>query len=320
MNLKEVASLLKKENHTAFSEFILLGYSDAPNLQVLLFAIFLFIYADIILGNGLIIYITLTDPALHTPMYFFLRNLSFVEICYTSVTLPKMLENLVVEKRSISFLDCAAQIYFPLVLGGTECLLLAAMAYDRYVAICNPLHYVLIMNKQFCSALITLSVSVNVPIHGGQIYLVVVLPFCGSHEINNLFCDIPSLLDLACADTNMNRLIVFAVAIFVLIIPFFLILASYLRIISAVLKMSSAESQKKAFVTCSSHLIVVLLFYGSASIVYLTPRSKESVSINKLLSVFYIILVPLFNPIIYTLRNREVKASLQKLFRISNAK
>ncbi|XP_044295632.1 olfactory receptor 10AG1-like [Varanus komodoensis] len=311
---------MAKENHTGFSDFILLGFSELQDLQELLFVVFLLIYAGIITGNGLIVYITLTDSALQIPMYTFLRSLSFVEICYTSVTVPKLLGSFVVGKRSISFSGCLAQIYFLLLLGGTECLLLAAMAYDRYVAICNPLHYVLIMNKQFCSALITLSVSVNVPIHGGQIYLVVVLPFCGSHEINNLFCDIPSLLDLACADTNMNRLIVFAVAIFVLIIPFFLILASYLRIISAVLKMSSAESQKKAFVTCSSHLIVVLLFYGSASIVYLTPRSKESVSINKLLSVFYIILVPLFNPIIYTLRNREVKASLQKLFRISNAK
>nr|XP_028559199.1 olfactory receptor 10AG1-like [Podarcis muralis] len=304
---------MARDNHTAFSDFILLGYSNLPDLQGLLFSVFLITYSGILIGNGLIIYVTISDPALHTPMYFFLRNLSFLEICYTSVTVPNMAANVVAEKSNISFIGCAAQIYFLLILGGTECFLLTAMAYDRYVAICNPLYYMLIMNKQFCLVLITGSLVVNMSIHAGQIYLVFTLPFCDSHEINNLFCDVPPLLDLACADTNVNQLIVFAAAVVFLIIPFSLIFASYVKIISAILKMPSADGRKKVFSTCSSHLIVVSLFYGSAAIVYLSPRSKETEDINKLLSLFYTILVPMCNPIIYSLRNREVKVSLRKL-------
>ncbi|XP_053118928.1 olfactory receptor 10AG1-like [Hemicordylus capensis] len=303
-----------KENHTAFSDFILLGYSGIPELPGLLFLVFLLIYVGIVIGNGLIIYITVTDYALHTPMYFFLKNLSFLEICYTSVTLPKMLVGFVTEIRSISFIGCAAQIYFLLILGGTECFLLTAMAYDRYVAICNPLRYKLIMNNQLCFGLVTGSLTVNMSVHAGQIYLVFTLPFCGSREINHLFCDIPPLLELACADTYMNKVIVFVAIAFFLIIPFILILASYVKIISTILKMSSREGRKKVFSTCSSHLTVVTLFYGSATIVYLSPRSKERVDVNKLLSLFYTILIPVFNPIIYSLRNTEVKVALRKLF------
>ncbi|XP_034990920.2 olfactory receptor 10AG1-like [Zootoca vivipara] len=304
---------MARDNHTAFSDFILLGYSDLPDLQGLLFLVFLFIYTEILIGNGLIICITVTDLALHTPMYFFLKNLSFLEICYTSVTLPKMLVNFIVENKSISFIGCAAQIYFLLLLGGTECLLLAAMAYDRYVAICNPLHYKLIMSKQFCLGLIAGALTVNMPIHVVQTYLVFILPFCDSREINSLFCDIPPLLELACAGTNINKVSVFVAGMLLIVMPFFLILASYVKIISAILKMPSAESRMKVFSTCSSHIIVVSLFYGSATIVYLSPRSKETEDINKLLSLFYTILVPMFNPIIYSLRNREVKTSLVKL-------
>ncbi|XP_063158195.1 olfactory receptor 10AG1-like [Candoia aspera] len=303
-----------KENHTAISDFILLGYSELLDLQALLFVVFLTLYASIITGNGLIIYITVTDPALDTPMYFFLKNLSFLEICYTSVTVPKILVNLVVEKANISFIGCAAQLYFLFLFGGTECLLLAAMAYDRYVAICNPLHYKLIMNKQFCQGLIIIFLSVNVIIDVGQIYLVFILPFCGSHEINNLFCDIPPLLELACTDTYITKIVVLSASILFTIIPFFLIIVSYVKIISVILKIPSVEGQKKVFSTCSSHLIVVSLFYGSAIIVYLSPKTKESVDINKLLSLFYTVFVPVLNPIIYSLRNREVKVSLKKLF------
>ncbi|XP_061448065.1 olfactory receptor 10AG1-like [Rhineura floridana] len=303
---------MTKENHTTFSGFVVLGYSELPDLQGLLFVVFLFIYASILTGNGLIIYVTLTDPTLYTPMYFFLKNLSLLEICYTSVTLPKMLVNLIAENKNISFIGCAAQIYFLLLLGGTECLLLAAMAYDRYVAICNPLHYKLIMSKQFCWGLVTGSLTVNMPAHVGQTYLVFTLPFCDSHEINNFFCDIPPLLELACADTNINKVTVFVASTVFIIIPFFLILPSYVKIISAIMKMHSAENRKKVFSTCSSHLIIVSLFYGSGTIVCMTPRSKEIVGINKFLSLFYTILVPMFNPIIYSLRNREVKSSLRK--------
>ncbi|XP_042331565.1 olfactory receptor 10AG1-like [Sceloporus undulatus] len=304
-----------KENHTTFSGFILLGYSELLDLQGLLFALFLSIYIGIIIGNGLIIYVTLTDPALDNPMYFFLKSLSFLEICYTTVTIPKIMANLVVENQTISFIGCAVQIFFMLLLGGTECLLLAAMAYDRYVAICHPLYYKAIMNRQLCLGLLSLSLILNIPMHAGQLYLLFTLPFCDSHEINNLFCDIPPLLELACTDTYINQVIIFAAALFLLIIPFSLILVSYLKIISAILKISSVDGRKKVFSTCSSHLTVVCLFYGSATIVYLSPRSKESVEINKLCSLFYIIVVPMFNPIIYSLRNKEVKVSLGKLFR-----
>ncbi|XP_063158197.1 olfactory receptor 10AG1-like [Candoia aspera] len=304
-----------KENHTVFSDFILLGYSELLDLQALLFVVFLTLYASIIIGNGLIIYITVTDPALDTPMYFFLKNLSFLEICYTSVTVPKILVNLVVEKANISFIACAVQLYFLLVFGGTECLLLAAMAYDRYVAICNPLRYKLIMSRQFCQGLIILFMGINMTFHVGQIYLVFILPFCCSHEINNLFCDIPPLLELACAKTYINTIMLLSASILFIIIPFFLIVASYVKIISVILKIPSMEGQKKMFSTCSAHLIMVSLFYGSAIIVYISPKTKESVDINKFLSLFYTILVPVLNPIIYSLRNREVKVSLKNLFK-----
>uniref|UniRef100_UPI0025418CE4 olfactory receptor 10A7-like n=1 Tax=Euleptes europaea TaxID=460621 RepID=UPI0025418CE4 len=304
-----------KENRTALPGFILLGYSEFPILQMLLFVVFLFIYTGIVLGNGLIIYVTVTDAALDSPMYFFLRNLSFLEICYTSVTIPKMLVNFLSENKNISFVGCAIQMYFLFVLASTECFFLAAMAYDRYVAICNPLHYKLIMSKELCLRLVTGSLTVNIPVHVVQVYLLFTLPFCGSHEINNFFCDLPPVLELVCADIFLNELYMFAATTVILIIPFFLIIASYVKIISAILKMSSIESQKKVFATCSSHLIMVSFFYGSATIVYLSPRSKKTMDINKLLSLFYTILIPMLNPIVYSLRNREVKVSLKKLFR-----
>ncbi|XP_015275323.1 PREDICTED: olfactory receptor 10AG1-like [Gekko japonicus] len=304
-----------KENHTALSDFIFVGYSDHPVLQMLLFVVFLLIYVSIIAGNGLIIYIVVTDPTLDTPMYFFLKSLAFLEIFYTSVTLPKMLVNFVAQNRTISFVGCAAQIYFIIFLGGTECFLLAAMAYDRYVAICNPLHYKLIMHKELCLGLVTGSLTINMPVHIGQTYLLFTLPYCGTREINNFFCDIPPVLELACADTFASEVYLVAVTALILILPFCLICASYVKIISVILKMPSVEGQKKVFATCSSHLIVVSLFYGSATIVYASPRSKETLIVNKLLSLFYTILIPMFNPIIYSLRNREVKVSLKKMFR-----
>ncbi|XP_054850705.1 olfactory receptor 10A7-like [Eublepharis macularius] len=303
-----------KGNHTALPVFILLGYSKFPILQVLLFVVFLFIYMGIITGNGLIIYITVTDAALDSPMYFFLRNLSFLEICYTSVTLPKMLVNFLAEDKSISFIGCAIQMYFLFVLASTECFLLAAMAYDRYVAICDPLHYKLTMSKELCLKLVTGSLIINMPVHVVQVYLLFTLSFCGSHELNNFFCDLPPVLELACADIFVNEVYMFAATTVILIIPFFLIVASYVKIISAILKMPSVEGRKKVFATCSSHLIMVSFFYGSATIVYLSPRSKETMDANKLLSLFYTILIPMLNPIVYSLRNREMKVSLKKLF------
>ncbi|XP_065421202.1 olfactory receptor 10AG1-like isoform X1 [Chrysemys picta bellii] len=300
-------------NHTTTPGFILLGFSNLTNLQGLLFVVFLVIYMVILLGNGVIVLVTVLDSALQTPMYFFLRNLSFVEICYSSVTLPKMVASCLAEDGSISFTSCAAQMYFFLLLAGTECFLLTAMAYDRYVAICNPLRYTLIVNREICATMVAGSWLVSILLHFGQTYLVFSLPFCGSHEINHFFCDVPPLLELSCVDTYRNKMVIFMAVLLFLIIPFFLIVISYIKIARTILKIPSAQGRRKAFSTCSSHLIVVTLFYGSGMIVYLDPKSKESVDTDKLLSLFYTIVTPMFNPFIYSLRNKEVKAALRKL-------
>ncbi|XP_077171975.1 olfactory receptor 10AG1-like [Paroedura picta] len=304
-----------KENQTALSDFILVGYSEFPVLRVLLFVVFLFIYVGIILGNGLTIYVTLTDAALDSPMYFFLRKLSLLEICYTSASLPKMLANFLAENKTISLVGCAVQMYVMFVLASTECWVMTAMAYDRYVAICHPLHYKLIMNKELCLRIVTGSLTVNIFVQMGQVYLLCTLPYCGSHEINNFFCDILPLLELACGDIFVNQVYMFSATIVIVILPFLLIVASYVKIISTILKMSSVESRKKVFATCSSHLIMVSFFYGSATLVYVSPRSKETMDINKWFALFYSIFVPMLNPIVYTLRNEEVKICLKKLFK-----
>ncbi|XP_032636650.1 olfactory receptor 10AG1-like [Chelonoidis abingdonii] len=300
-------------NHTTTPGFILLGFSNLTNLQGLLFVVFLVIYMVILLGNGVIVLVTVLDSALQTPMYFFLRNLSFVEICYSSVILPKMVANCLAEDGSISFIGCAAQMFFFLLLAGTECFLLTAMAYDRYVAICNPLRYTHIVNREFCATMVSGSWLVSILLHFVQTYLVFSLPFCGSHEINHIFCDVPPVLELSCMDTYRNKMVIVMAVLLFLIIPFFLIVISYIKIVRTVLKMPSAQGRHKAFSTCSSHLIVVTLFYGSGMIVYLEPKPKESVDTDKLLSLFYTIVTPMFNPFIYSLRNKEVKAALRKL-------
>ncbi|XP_067393418.1 olfactory receptor 10AG1-like [Emydura macquarii macquarii] len=300
-------------NQTTTPGFILSGFSNLTNRQGLLFMIFLTIYVMILLGNGVIVFVTVLDSALHTPMYFFLRNLSFVEICYTSVTLPKMLANCLAEDGSISFTSCAAQMYFFLLVGGTECFLLVAMAYDHCVAICNPLHYTLTMTRKVCVRMVAGSWLVNIPVHFGQTYLVFSLPFCGSHEINHFFCEIPPLLELSCVDTYRNKIVVFIVSLPFIITPFLYIVISYIKIARTILKMPSVQGRRKALSTCSSHLTVVALFYGSGMVVYLRPKSRDSMDTDKLLSLFYTIVIPMFNPFIYSLRNEEMKAALRKL-------
>ncbi|XP_058993281.1 olfactory receptor 10AG1-like, partial [Mustela lutreola] len=300
-------------NLSSVVEFVLLGFSDLPNFQGLLFGIFFLIYIFILTGNGLIILITRVDSVLQTPMYFFLANFSSLEICYVSVTLPRILVNLWTQDRSISRLGCATQMCFFLMLGATECFLLAVMAYDRYVAICNPLHYPLVMNHELCLQLAAGAWIGGIPVQIGQTCQVFSLPFCGSNQINHFFCDIPPLIKLACEDTSLNEMCVYVVAILFAMIPFLLILGSYVKIISTILKFPSARGRSKAFSTCSSHLIVVLLFFGSASITYLRPKSSHSAGTDKLLSLFYTIVTPMFNPMIYSLRNKDVIAALKKL-------
>ncbi|XP_001373950.4 olfactory receptor 10AG1-like [Monodelphis domestica] len=304
---------MEDRNITDVKEFILLGFSDIPNLQGLLFGIFLVIYLGIIIGNILIIIITKADPVLQTPMYYFLGNFSFLEICYTSVTLPRMLMNLLIQKRNISFLACAAQLCLILGLGGSECFLLAAMAYDRYVAICKPLYYLFIMNHKICVQLVIGSWIIGTPVVLGQTYQIFSLPFCGPTKLNHIFCDIYPILQVACGDTSLSEIFIYADVVLFGIVPFLLICWSYVRIIATILKLPSAIGKSKAFSTCSSHLMVVGLFFGSGIIVYLQPKSSHSSGRDKILSLFYTTLTPLCNPMIYSLRNKDFIVTIRKL-------
>ncbi|XP_006036050.2 olfactory receptor 10A4-like [Alligator sinensis] len=305
---------MERNNQTVITEFVLLGVSGLPELQALLFLVFLMSYITALTGNLLIFTLTLADSALHTPMYFFLRNLSFLEISYTSVTLPKMLANLILEDKTISFTGCATQMYFLLFLGGTECFLLGVMAYDRYAAICHPLHYTCIMNNTRCTVMAAVSWLSGIFMSFVHISVIFILPFSGSHEINHFFCDIPPVLKRACGDTFLNEIVVFVSALIFITFSFVLILVSYLLIIIAIMNMPSAEGRQKAFSTCSSHLVVVTLFYGAGIVMYLRPNSAYAPDMDKLLSLFYTIITPMLNPIIYSLRNREeVKGALRRV-------
>ncbi|XP_064145099.1 olfactory receptor 10AG1-like [Loxodonta africana] len=302
-----------EDNLTELMAFVLLGFADMPHLRWFLFGLFLIIYIIILMSNGTVFLITKMDPALQSPMYFFLANFSFLEICYVSTTLPRMLMNLGTQRRRISLVACATQMCFVLMFGGLECLLLAVMAYDRYVAICNPLRYPLVLNHRVCIQLVTGSWTIGIPVMIGQTYQVFSLPFCGSNQINHFFCDIPPILKLACGDTFVNELLVYSVSVLFVMVPFLLILGSYSKIISIILKLPSATSRAKAFSTCSSHLMVVMLFFGSGIITYLRPNTRHSEGTDKVLSLFYTILTPMFNPMIYSLRNKDVIMALRKL-------
>nr|XP_015103261.1 olfactory receptor 10AG1-like [Vicugna pacos] len=300
-------------NHTTLVEFILLGFSDVPDLQGFLFGLFLIIYLIILMGNILIIVINKIDPSLQTPMYFFLGNFSSLEICYVSVTVPRLSVDLCRQNRSISFLACATQMYFFLMFGATECFILTAMAYDRYVAICHPLLYPLVMNSRLCVRLAAGCWGSGIPVHIGFTSQVFSLPFCASNQLNHFFCDVPPVLKLACGDTFTTEMLVYVVAILVVTVPFMLILGSYVNIISTILRLPSATGRAKAFSTCSSHLTVVALFFGSGIITYMRPKSSHSVGMDKFLSLFYTIVTPMFNPIIYCLRNKDFMVALRKL-------
>ncbi|XP_003774511.4 olfactory receptor 10AG1-like [Sarcophilus harrisii] len=259
---------MAETNFSMVVEFLLLGFSDLPNLQGFLFGMFLIIYTSILLGNSLIIVITKVTAALQTPMYFFLGNFSFLEICYTSVTLPRMLSDFWIQKKNISFLACALQLCLLISLGGSESFFLVVMAYDHYMAICEPLYYPLIMNHRKCLYLVIGTWIIGIPLQIAQTWQVFSLSFCGSKELNHVFCDIPTLLKLACGDTPLNELSVYVGAIIFLTVPSMLIFWSYLKIMKTILKLPSAMGRHKAFSTCSSHLIVVGLFYGSCFITY----------------------------------------------------
>nr|XP_002708632.2 olfactory receptor 10A5 [Oryctolagus cuniculus] len=301
-------------NWTRVSQFILMSFSSLPTeIQSLLFLTFLIIYLVTLTGNSLIILVTLADPMLHSPMYFFLRNLSFLEIGFNLVIVPKMLGTLLAQDTTISFLGCAIQMYFFFFFGVAECFLLATMAYDRYVAICSPLHYPVIMNERTRAKLAAASWFPGFPVASVQTTWLFSFPFC-DNKVNHFFCDSPPVLRLVCADTALFEVYAIVGTILVVMIPCLLILCSYTRITAAILKIPSARGKRKAFSTCSSHLLVVSLFYVSSSLTYFRPKSNNSPESKKLLSLSYTVVTPMLNPIIYSLRNNEVKNALGRTF------
>ncbi|XP_008852423.1 olfactory receptor 10AG1-like [Nannospalax galili] len=294
-------------------QFVLLGFSDLPKLQGLLSGVFSIIYLIILIGNCLIIIITKMDSALQKPMYFFLANFSFLEICYVTVTVPRILFNIWTQDRHISIMACGVQMCFFLMLATTESLLLAVMSYDRYVAICNPLLYPVVMNPTKCTHLVTGSWLGGIPVQIGQTFQIFSLDFCNSNRIDHFFCDVPPILNLACGDTSVHELSVYVIVMVVGAVPFVLVLTSYSRIIATIVRLPTAKGRGKAFSTCSSHLLVVILFYGSAAITYFRPKYTHSPGTDKLLSLFYTIVTPMFNPMIYTFRNKDVISALRKI-------
>ncbi|XP_044841784.1 olfactory receptor 10A4-like [Mauremys mutica] len=309
--LEDESMPLDKGNQTAVTEFIFEGFSWLVELQALLFAIVLSMYTVSLMGNVLITAVIKANPSLHSPMYFFLTNLSLLEICYTTSIVPKMLVSLVSENKDLT-MGCDMQMYFFTLFGITECCLLAAVAYDCYMAICNPLRYTLVMRKGACAQLAIASWMVGTLVGFSQTSYVFSLTYCGPNRINHFFCDILSILKLACGDTSMNVLAVYLVALLFITSHFMLIMASYLFIIASILRMPSAEGKRKAFSTCSSHLIVVLLFYGSGIITYLRPKSTYSMESNKLLVLFYMVMTSMMNSIVYSLRNKDVNEALRR--------
>ncbi|XP_001373390.3 olfactory receptor 10A4-like [Monodelphis domestica] len=301
------------ENWITVDEFVLVSFPALhPELQILLFLLFLFIYFVTFMGNVLIILVTTADSALHSPMYFFLRNLFFLEISFNMVIVPKMLSTLLTKNTTISFVGFATQMYFFFFFGAAECCLLATMAYDHYVAICNPLRYPVIMDQQACVQLAAASWFSGFPVATVQTSWIFSFPFCGPNKVNHFFCDSPPVIALVCADTSLFELEALTATILFILFPFLLILGSYVRILSTIFRMPSAEGKQKAFSTCSSNLVVVSLFYSTAILTYFRPRSNTSPETKKLLSLFYTVVTPMLNPIIYSLRNSEVKAALHQ--------
>ena len=293
-------------------EFILQGLSEYPKVEKLLFVMCLMMYLVILLGNSTLIILILLDSRLHTPMYFFLGNLSLLDICYTSSFTPSVLIHFLSQKKTISFTMCVVQMSVSYTMGSTECVLLAVMAYDRYVAICNPLRYPIIMSKALCIQMAALSWGLGFLNSLTETILAIRLPFCGKNVINHFVCEIVAFVKLACADISLNEIAIMLGNVIFLYIPLLLICISYIFILSTVLKMNSAEGRKKAFSTCSAHLTVVTMFYGTLLFIYMKPKSKDS-AIDKLIALFYGVVTPMLNPIIYSLRNTDVLGALRKL-------
>ncbi|XP_066485750.1 olfactory receptor 13H1-like [Tiliqua scincoides] len=302
----------EKLNETEITEFLLMGFADRPKIRMVLAAIMTIVYLVSILGNGIILLVVITDPRLHNPMYFFLCNLSIIDICLSTSSFPQSIVNCLVETPIMSYGRCYTQMYAAIYLGSTECFLLAVMAYDRYVAISKPLHYTIIMSWRVCIQLSVVTLTVA--------FLLVIVPcvanparFCGHNRVDHFACELIALMKLVCSDMAVGQLTMYFTSTFNVLFPFAFILFSYLRIIVAILRIHSAGARLKVFSTCGSHLTVVVVFYGISIFGYVKPQSKDSQDSDKALYVINAGVVPMLNPLIYTLRNQEVKQALKRL-------
>ncbi|EDL98777.1 rCG54819 [Rattus norvegicus] len=301
------------------SHFILLGLSAHPRLEKTFFVLILLMYLVILLGNGVLILVTILDSHLHTPMYFFLRNLSFLDICYTTSSVPLILDSFLTPRKTISLSGCAVQMFLSFAMGATECVLLSMMAFDRYVAICNPLRYPVVMSKAAYVPMAAGSWAGGITNSVVQTSLAMRLPFCGDNVINHFTCEILAVLKLACADISINIISMGVANVIFLGVPVLFIFVSYIFILSTILRIPSAEGRKKAFSTCSAHLTVVIVFYGTILFMYGKPKSKDPLGADKqdladkLISLFYGVVTPMLNPIIYSLRNKDVRAAVRNL-------
>ncbi|XP_051026502.1 olfactory receptor 2AP1 [Acomys russatus] len=299
------------KNKTLLTEFILLGLTDVPELQVAVFAFLFLAYLFSTIGNLAILLLTLLDSRLNTPMYFFLRNFAFLEISFTNIFIPRVLISITTGNKSISFAGCFTQYFFAIFLGATEFYLLAAMSYDRYVAICKPLHYLAIMSNRLCTQLILCSWLSALMVITPPITLMSQQDFCASDRLNHYFCDFEPLRELSCSDTSLIEKVVFLVASVTLVVTLVLVALSYTLIVRTILMLPSAQQRTKAFSTCSSHMIVISLSYGSCFFIYIKPSSKEGGAFNKGIALLITSVAPLLNPFIYTLRNQQVKQAFK---------
>uniref|UniRef100_A0A8D1UW07 G-protein coupled receptors family 1 profile domain-containing protein n=1 Tax=Sus scrofa TaxID=9823 RepID=A0A8D1UW07_PIG len=301
------------KNQSMEIEFILLGLTDDPQLQIMIFLFLFFNYILSLMGNFVIILLTLLDPHLKTPMYFFLRNFSFLEVSFTTVCIPRFLISILTGDKSISYSGCVTQLFFFLLLGVTEFFLLAAMSHDRYVAICKPLRYPVIMNSRVCHQLVLSSWGAGFLIIVPPLVLGLQLDFCASKIIDHFLCDSSPVLQLSCTDTSFIELMAFVLAVVTLVVTLLLVVLSYTYIIKTILKFPSAQQRTKAFSTCSSHMVVVSLTYGSCIFTYMKPSAKERVTLTKGVAVLNTSVAPLLNPFVYTLRNQQVKDALKDM-------
>ncbi|XP_043423244.1 olfactory receptor 1L6-like [Prionailurus bengalensis] len=304
-----------KGNQSHIPGFFLLGLTSDPKYQEWLFTSFLGMYLVNVAGNSVIIAAIRGDTRLHTPMYFFLSNLSLVDVCFTTVIVPRMLANMLTKTKKISFAQCLTQMYFFVAFGITDSFLLAAMAIDRYMAICNPLHYTTTMSPQRCLLLVTVSWVLSHLHSLTHTILMARLSFCGPNVIHHFFCDVQPLLTLSCSDTSVNELLAFTEGSVVIMSPFILIIVSYVHITRAVLRVPSRGGRHKVLSTCGSHLTVVALFYGTIIFMYIRPSSTYSVTKDRVITVIYTVVTPMLNPFIYSLRNKDMKQALKKLIR-----